>query len=181
VTNEDLAEWLAKLGPAGTWGPPTSRSTALGRWTPADLSAALGLVQPTWLGNVLLWIYAEQGVSSRLVLEIEMEKGFDEFPKLRTEQCRVLLSIALWELRSRFECAACQGRGEIIDGAVKVTCPACEGSGQSAKFSKRARAQMSGVSPATWNSRYEQHYQVVYSWLRGMVAEGLRQLKKGLR
>ena len=174
-----LAEWLAKLGPAGTWGPPTSRGTAPERWAPTDLAAALGMVQPAWLGNILLWVYAEQGVAARLAAEFELEMtGADN---LRQEDRLQLLVIALWEMRSRFYCPECEGRGEITAGGTTRTCQDCGGSGASAQFSKRMRARMMGVSPATWNQRWEMRYMKVFSWLKTTVADGLHQLRRNLR
>jgi hypothetical protein len=181
VTDEMLAEWLGKLGPAGTWGPPTSRGTSPARWNQADLAAALGRLEPAWVGNLLLWCYADIGNAARLAEEMLYELALEDMPHLRAEQTREFLVIALWELRMGFLCDACKGTGGVIEQNKPVTCPDCAGTGQSQKLSKRRRATLYRVSPSTWNRRHDEPYMRIYRSLRARMQEGLVQLKKRLR
>lgn len=169
-------EWcinqLSRVNALGGWRDPSeSRSAPRPGGTPRSagcsgreaISAALGLIRPRVLSDLLLWLYAEQGnlgaLAEGLASCVEFERPDCVQPRLFGDY----ISLSLRELRLTNEMPS----QEVMAGSRSVV-------------SKQDRAQSFGVSASEW-AKHDKAYQQTLYWLRFRVRDAMIQFRRGLR
>lgn len=187
LTNQDIAAALGMV-PAGLgrelleacWWPDGAalrrhklRDAVIALVTPelrrqqrklADARTELGLAEVCmgWAGAVTAEQRAERDRAAHRLGQIKAQC----WPISTLESLPTLAAAVISEIAKRPHCQACEGRGEVMSGELRVVCKICGGSGL-AGVSDRRRAASIGRDEAG----YRRTWKPVYEWLLGKMQE----------
>ena len=187
LTNQDIAAALGMV-PAGLgrelleacWWPDGAalrrhrlRDAVIALVTPelrrqqrklADARTELGLAEVCigWAGAVTAEQRAER---DRAAHRLGQLKG-QCWPISTLESLPSLAAAVISEIAKRPHCQACEGRGELMSGELRVICKVCGGSGVVA-VSDRRRAAALGRDESTYRAKWRG----VYEWLLERMQE----------
>jgi hypothetical protein len=187
LTNQDIAAALGMV-PAGLgrelleacWWPDGAalrrhrlRDAVIALVTPelrrqqrklADARTELGLAEVCmgWAGAVTAEQRAERDRAAHRLDQVKTQC----WPISTLESLPTLAKAVISEIAERPHCQACQGRGEVMAGELRVICKGCVGSGVVA-VSDRRRAAALGRD----ESSYRERWRGVYEWLLAKMSE----------
>jgi len=187
LTNQDIAAALGMV-PAGLgrelleacWWPDGAalrrhrlRDAVIALVTPelrrqqrklADARTELGLAEVCmgWAGAVTAEQRAERDRAAHRLGQVKAQC----WPISTLESLPTLAAAVISEIAKRPNCQACEGRGEVMSGELRVVCKICSGSGL-AGISDRRRAISIGRDEAA----YRRTWKPVYEWLLARMQE----------
>lgn len=187
LTNQDIAAALGMV-PAGLgrelleacWWPDGAalrrhklRDAVIALVTPelrrqqrrlADARTELGLAEVCmgWAGAVTAEQRAERDRAAHRLGQIKAQC----WPMSTLESLPTLAAAVIGEIAKRPHCHACEGRGEVMSGDLRVMCKVCGGSGVVA-VSDRRRASALGRDEST----YRERWRAVYEWMLQKCSE----------
>lgn len=187
LTNQDIAAALGMV-PAGLgrelieacWWPDGAalrrhrlRDAVIALVTPelrrqqrklADARTELGLAEVCmgWAGAVTADQRAERDRAAHRLGQLKAQC----WPISTLESLPSLAAAVIGEIAKRPHCQACEGRGEVMSGELRVVCKICSGSGLTG-VSDRRRAASIGRDEAA----YRRTWKPVYEWLLARMQE----------
>ncbi|HYG07333.1 MAG TPA: hypothetical protein VD865_13140 [Stenotrophomonas sp.] len=187
LTNQDIAAALAMV-PAGLgrelleacWWPDGAalrrhrlRDAVIALVAPelqrqqrrlADARTDLGLAEVCmgWSGTVTVEQRAERDRAAQRLGQIKRQC----WPLSTLESLPTLATAIIREIARCNHCPMCEGRGQVMSGALLVSCTVCSGSGI-VPISDRARASAIGRDEST----YRESWRSVYEWMLARMRE----------
>lgn len=130
----------------------------------ADARTELGIAQVCmgWAGAVTAAQRAERDRAATRLGQVKAQC----WPISTLESLPTLAAAVIDEIAKCPHCAACEGRGEVSSGEVRVPCKPCDGSGLVA-ISDRRRAVAIGRDESTYRSKWRG----VYEWMLDRMRE----------